>query len=189
MALKQGTVDTCRKCGREIEWLEAPLELDENGVDKRPFWMRKSAWVDYEPPGEEVWNTYCDWEKQVGGHQPQNHCTWSLRDGGYCYAKVREPVDGLHFCGKHIKFAIKEEERKRAREEERQFDRWREETPDAILHYLRSHDIIAYPSGGTLPYWLRDAVVVDNERLCQAIESLELEILDLRRQLADASKG
>jgi hypothetical protein len=183
--MKEGTIDTCRNCGRQIEFSPAPSTFDENDNDVTPFWMRKPQWVDVDPPGEEVWNQFCKWQDLMQYHIPQNYCPWDIQSGGKCWSKVREPVDGLYFCGKHIKHALQQAKHEQAALERHAMKKWQEESEELVLRELRGRDVHFYnPRASYVPYDYKErAVYVMPADVLEVLEKYEVTIKYLEEEL------
>lgn len=182
--VKIGTIDKCRLCGRSIEWATPPAQFDDEGNEIHTYWKADPRWIDQDPPGEEVWNTYCNYEDRTGRHQPKTHCSEMMQSGDRCYAKVREPIKAsddaeLWVCGKHAANALQTYERQVSRADERKMEIWKLQSSDHYVHELQSRRIRNYPLSGA-PSWNADALrAVDIEVLMQKIWEYEFEIKDL----------
>jgi hypothetical protein len=190
--MKTGTVDVCRKCGRVVEFIPAPHQFDDEGNDITPFWMKDEAWVDVDPPGDEVWNRWCDHVNLIGAHQPLNYCTWSQQSGGICYSRVSEPTvipeveEKLYFCKKHIKHAIKQAKHEAAALERKQFGRWESESEQVVLDEMRKHGIRVYDPKGYIPsYMVEELKMVDVRQVVVSLLRLEATNNALREALSE----
>lgn len=191
--LKQGTKDTCRKCGRAIEWSKQPDELDENGVLIPKYFMRQFLWVDVDPPGDDVWSPYCNFTDRVGAHVPATHCT-SDTSNGKCFAKVKDPIvasDGskLFYCKTHAKKELQRFENRLYMEEQTQMDRWQTESIEHLVFELRCREVKVY-AVDQLPAFGREYYrVVDVRKLMEEMWKLEVEIKELKEEIANVGNG
>lgn len=159
--VKVGTTDTCATCGRPIEWAAAPSVFDDEGNDVTPYYKREPRWVDTDPPGEDVWNTYCNFEQRVGSHKPKTHCKVMQSNGEPCFAKVREPVtasDGskLFVCGKHAANHLTSYEHKLEMEEVKQMDAWQQQSTEHCIMEVQHRGIRSY-ADGAMPSYVQTA--------------------------------
>lgn len=189
--LKEGTADTCRRCGRPIEWATPPQELDENGEPllRVQYWMRDPFWVDIDPPGQDIWNSYCNFEEKVGVHVPSNYCP-SDTSSGQCWAKVKDPVvtsDGtkLIVCGKHAHKELANYERDLASKERMKMDEWKLDSINDLMYELRKRNIRTMAVNQVPNYgsYQTDYRAVDVLALMEVVWNFEVKIKILEEEL------
>lgn len=174
--LKFGTTDVCAVCHRPIEYMMPPVNED------LPFWRRRPSWVDIEPVGDDLCNPWCKPDEQSVEHKPLNYCGVMTSSGQPCYTKVKEPVDGVYACGRHIKNELRMAER-RAEYMENQSQRdWEDESIEGVTLELQRKGLTTYQKGvDYLPYSVqRNGRIIDVVKLLQFVEDLETKYTVLR---------